>query len=193
MKRKPRGVSLTPLGECPVARRSAALRTVGDTRGRKRIVSLTYSILQCMGCDNIRFHATDWDTSLLDKDGHPIAGLVFRAEPFLVERRAVRDLEKLAVVGPVYHEAILAFNASARVLAGAGLRAVVEAICQHNAIHDRGLDKKISRLTSMGILTESQAAALHELRYIGNAALHEQSTPSYEQLIFGNLPALAWV
>jgi hypothetical protein len=85
----------------------------------------------------------------------------------------------------MYRETIKAMNADAAVLAGGGLRAIVEAICKHQAVAGKNLQEKIDELVSKGLLAASQAELLHEERYLGNAALHELEPPSQRELELG--------
>ncbi|TWW11529.1 hypothetical protein E3A20_04650 [Planctomyces bekefii] len=78
----------------------------------------------------------------------------------------------------MYEETLAALDAAALTLAGGGLRATVEAICRNQGITNGTLEKKIDSLVQKQLLTSSQAELLHEERYIGNAALHEMTTPS---------------
>ena len=85
-------------------------------------------------------------------------------------------------VWKMYRETIDCLNAKARTLAGGGLRATVEAICLDQGITQGSLQSKIDELAKRHLLTVSQAELLHEERYIGNAALHEMSTPTAQDL-----------
>jgi hypothetical protein len=85
-------------------------------------------------------------------------------------------------VWKMYKETINALNANIRTLAGGGLRATVEAICQHYGIKDGNLEKKIDKLAKRNLLTAAQAEFLHLGRFLGNYALHEMETPSPQDL-----------
>ena len=82
----------------------------------------------------------------------------------------------------MYMETIKCFNAGAFTLAGGGLRAIVEAICQDRQVTGKDLATKIEALVKQGYLVQAQADLLHEERYIGNFALHEMKTPTKEDL-----------
>jgi Domain of unknown function (DUF4145) len=51
-----------------------------------------------------------------------------------------------------------------------------------NQIKDGGLQGKIDELAKQSLLTIAQAELLHEERYLGNAALHELTTPSAQDI-----------
>ncbi len=99
----------------------------------------------------------------------------------------------------IYRETIECFNNEIYTLCAAGLRSIVEGICKDQGIKDgpitvtendgssktvrkRNLHGKISGLCEKGILTKKNSDILHELRFLGNEAVHELSQPSPEEL-----------
>jgi hypothetical protein len=88
-------------------------------------------------------------------------------------------------VGRIYSETVAALNAGAHLLAGGGLRAIVEAICRDRNIQGGDLQKRIDGLVSAELLAKPQAELLHEQRFIGNAALHELEAPGVDDLVTG--------
>lgn len=155
----------------------------------------TYQIIQCMGCDTISFRklyndaamqsAFEQDTS--SEELFPKRGLHSRViKPY---RNVSIDIKK------VYIETIEAYNNNLFLLSGAGVRAVIEAICidkgiksgpvrtnEGNSRDSKGLDGKISGLAAHNYLTFENADILHEIRFLGNAAVHELATPSLDDL-----------
>jgi len=59
------------------------------------------------------------------------------------------------------------------VLAGVGLRALIEAVCRDQGINGGNLEALIGGLATNGILSKAQADILHTHRFLGNAAAHE--------------------
>jgi hypothetical protein len=68
------------------------------------------------------------------------------------------------------------------VLAGIGIRALVEAVCAEEKANGRTLEKRIDDLAAKNVLTVTAAATLHRTRVFGNAAAHEVAPPNDEQL-----------
>lgn len=155
----------------------------------------TYQIIQCMGCDTISFRRLYNDISMQqnnDEDTtteelYPKRGI--HSRPIKAFRNVPVDIKK------VYLETIEAYNNNLTLLCGVGIRAVLEGICIDKGIKDgtfansggkeiksKGLDGKIYGLASNGYLTSDNAEVLHELRFLGNAAVHELATPSTEDL-----------
>jgi|SRR5690606_28891816 len=139
----------------------------------------TYQICQCQGCDFIRFRSSAWFSEDYDYDenGEIVPIETVTIYPNLeklnieVDTELADDLpEKIA---SIYQETVKAINMKMNILAGGGLRAIVEAICKDKNIKKGNLEKKIDMLEAEGFLTKGQAQLLHEERFIGNKALHE--------------------
>jgi hypothetical protein len=153
-----------------------------------------HRLVQCMGCDSIKYaiSKSDWmgddvgpgvETDLKVYPDAP--GPTQQRLPTINEGEATDDEGKLLIPAPVwkmYKETLDALNANIRTLAGGGLRATVEAICLDNQIKEGGLQSKIDELAKRSLLTIAQAELLHEERYLGNAALHELTTPSAQDI-----------
>ena len=143
-----------------------------------------HQLLRCMGCGTVRYRRFIMDEYHRDEiSGRPEP---HRQEIFPTPTQGQRHSSLAqpnaalipAHVLKMYEETLSALNAAALTLAGGGLRATVEAICRNQGIASGNLEKKIDSLVQKQLLTSSQAELLHEERYIGNAALHELTTPS---------------
>ena len=82
----------------------------------------------------------------------------------------------------MYNETVEALNANIRTLAGAGLRAVVEAMCLDKKMTEGSLEKKSTNWRSRTTSPRRRRNCSHEERHLGNAALHEQATPSSQDI-----------
>ncbi len=154
-----------------------------------------YQIIQCMGCDIISYRTLYNDISYqqgLEVDTttqelYPKRGS--HSRPTQSYRNLPIDIKK------VYQETIDAYNNKLLLLTSVGIRAVLEAIClDKNVIEgsvqleggktkkSKKLEGKISGLSEKGFITVSNSDILHELRFLGNAAVHELSTPSLTEL-----------
>ena len=155
----------------------------------------SYQIIRCGGCDEISFRKLYNDVSMQqhsDEDEttqelYPQRGAhsrpikPYRGVPFAITT--------------IYRETIDAFNSNLKLLCSVGVRAIVEAICLDKGIeggkiktssgkerNSKNLDGKISGLATKGFLTSDNAETLHELRFIGNSAVHELSQAPIEEL-----------
>lgn len=157
-----------------------------------------YQIVQCQGCDTISFRKLYND--IAQDHGSEYSGI----DPWTQELYPKRSLQSLNIrnllntpqnVKKIYRETIDAFNNGQTILCSAGLRAIIEGICKDRGIDNgevndgksgkrisKNLDGKIEGLASNGFLTKGNSEILHELRFLGNEALHELSSPSSEEL-----------
>ena len=155
-----------------------------------------HRLVKCLGCNSIKYVTSKsdwgmdpndpWQNVESDVRVYPDApGSNQQRLPTITINDATDDWGKSLIPSSVmkmYKETIDAFNASVRTLAGAGLRATVEAICLDSGISNGNLQNKIDELAAKNLLTTAQAELLHEERYIGNAALHELETPSVQDI-----------
>lgn len=142
-----------------------------------------HKILKCVGCDTIKFRRLRF---LKKQDDGSISGEDDLFPDDYEKRHPGLDLESNpstpSIILRMYQETLACLNAGANTLAGAGLRAIVEAVCIQAGAKGKNLMTKIDALVPLGILTTDQAESLHEARYLGNAALHEIQEPSKEDL-----------
>jgi hypothetical protein len=144
-----------------------------------------YQIIKCRGCDKIRFCQLSMFSDDLDEQGNQLEKVTVYPETKPGSRSVNPRLRVIRRIGQIYLETMTAFNGGANILAGGGLRAIVEAICQDQGITGRTLQAKIDELAERGLLTKPQAELLHEERFIGNAALHELEPPAENELTLG--------
>lgn len=139
----------------------------------------TYQIICCLGCDAVRFrHEFSHVDSPPGPDGEVVPIVHVYPESRSADWAVKSTVWLPGSVARIYTETVAAFNAGARILAGAGLRAIVEAICLDQGVSGGNLQKKIDALVAGGLLGKPQADLLHEERYIGNTALHKITPPS---------------
>jgi hypothetical protein len=143
----------------------------------------TYQICRCRGCETVRFRIESWESFIDDEETEdPEIFSKIYPEVSYSGRLPVETSDLPKPVGRIYSETIIAFNAGAFILAGGGLRAIVEAICIDRKVSGGDLQKKIDDLVTKGLLAKPQADLLHEERYIGNAALHEILPPAKQEI-----------
>jgi hypothetical protein len=76
-------------------------------------------------------------------------------------------------VSRIYDETHAALCSRQPILAGVGVRALVEAVCKEESAAGSNLENKIDNLVTKGVLTKNGAEILHGLRILGNVAAHE--------------------
>jgi hypothetical protein len=146
-----------------------------------------HQLIQCLGCKSITYRTVSSNSEDYgdDEDG----STYYRETEKLYPPRVAnaRGLGDEAAFLPqkirqIYEETLVAFSASAPVLAAIGLRALIEVVCKEKAAEGNDLFRKIDSLVEKGVLTPAGAAILHKIRTLGNAAAHEIKPHSEAQL-----------
>jgi len=146
-----------------------------------------YQIIQCKGCKTLSFR----DASSNSEDYHQISPsewelvIYEKIYPSRIEGR--KDLGEdgrylPADIQRIYDETVRALNNDSPVLAGIGLRVLVETVCKAQKAKGSNLLKKIDDLALKKILTPAGAKILHRIRSLGNAAAHEVKPHTEKQL-----------
>lgn len=145
-----------------------------------------YQVIQCGGCKRYSFRKTqsnseDYDPVTRD---HPE---VVELYPSRVKGRSPVNDHKLlpAALEKIYIETLKALNSDQPVLAGIGIRAIVETVCKDRKAIGKGLQKKIDDLVIKHVLSRAGADILQKLRVLGNKAVHEVEPHDVLQLGFG--------
>jgi hypothetical protein len=146
-----------------------------------------YSIMECNGCENISFLHTYGDTEMYhtnNPEGYQEYYYDETIYPYYLEKSFEIELktylpEKIRMI---YSETLNALKANSYILTAGGLRATIEAICNHLKIRKDSLEERINLLHKKGHLTVSESKRLHSIRFLGNDALHEIEKPKKEHL-----------
>lgn len=149
----------------------------------------THQIIRCQECDSIKFRSEAWSSDYLDPESGELEKTVRIYPEQLANARQPMSVRGSLLLPPeidrIHRETITALNAGALILAGAGLRAIVEAICINAQAPGGNLQQKIDGLVKLNLLAQPQAELLHEGRYLGNAAVHEVETPARRHIADG--------
>ncbi|WP_095127951.1 DUF4145 domain-containing protein [Pseudomonas sp. Irchel s3h14] len=144
----------------------------------------THEIIKCCGCDFVSFRRVIKDIEaayFIDED----VEWVVPTDTFIYPKASIAKLDgdKLPdIVGSIYSEVCTAFEAGSLTLAGIGLRATIEAICNDLKVTGRDLNSRINSLASKGFISKKDSVRLHSIRFMGNDAAHEIITPSKKSL-----------
>lgn len=140
----------------------------------------SYQIVQCRGCETYSFRKTKTSTEDIAMDTLGKEFQVVDVEiypPRMVGRRKLRNFRYLPPkVRKVYEETHQALSSELPLLAGVGIRSLVEAVCQEEDTEGKDLKDKIDDLVRQGFLTPSGAEILQKLRLIGNETVHEMKS-----------------
>jgi len=146
-----------------------------------------YSILECKGCENISFLHTYGDTEMYHTNNHEGYQEYYYDEtvyPYYLEKSFEIELKTYLPkkIRMIYSETLNALKANSYILTAGGLRATIEALCNHLKIRKDSLEERINLLHKKGHLTVSESNRLHSIRFLGNDALHEIEKPKKEHL-----------
>lgn len=144
-----------------------------------------HQIVQCQGCETTSFRIATWDSEDCDFTDPDDVG-VERIELYPSRSEGRNPLKNAHLlpsnVQRIYEETVKAMNNDQPVLAGIGIRALVETICKDKSAAGKDLFEKINDLVKIGVLTADGAAILHKIRTLGNDAAHEVKPHKADQL-----------
>jgi hypothetical protein len=181
-----------PCSECKRPTKHKVLASVDISgedwyQGNSVQYNVHHQIVQCQGCETVTFRIASTnseDFEPIDHEGNYgyVESLVLY--PSRNEGRvSIKDSHILPQnVQRIYDETIKAMNNDQPVLAGIGIRALVETICKDKLAEGKNLEQKIDALIKMGVLTPEGATILHQIRTLGNDAAHEVKPHKFEQL-----------
>jgi hypothetical protein len=137
-----------------------------------------YQIVQCQGCDRYSFRLLERNSE--DTEVDPETGAIELVDnvtlfpPRIAGRPPLRNLSGVPLkVRVIYRETHKALLGKQPILAGVGIRALIEAVCREKNAKGGNLQKRIASLVDLGVLTRDGADILHALRDLGNSAAHE--------------------
>lgn len=149
--------------------------------------SVEHQIVQCLGCKTISFRRASSNSEdyvqISDDEWEP--QVVEELYPSRIEgRKGIGDeIHYLPWnVMRIYKETLVGLTNQAPILAGIGLRALLETICKEKNATGSNLLEKIDSLVTLKILTPTSASILHKIRTLGNSAAHEVKPHSEKQL-----------
>jgi len=146
-----------------------------------------YEIVECKGCKELSFHKStansdDWDENPVT---HEIS-ITPKSEVYpnrLSGRKSIKDKYYLPPsVKTIYEETHTALCGKLNILAGIGIRSLVEVVCKEKNANGKNLEQKINDLVHQGILTQGNADSLHFTRLLGNFSAHEAKSPNTNEL-----------
>ena len=142
---------------------------------------MNYQVVGCLGCESVSFRRNfiDIESAYPSRDGEWVVPEDNDVYPKVLQGHVgIEGVFRLPdVVGKIYTEVLTAITEDARILAGLGLRGVVEAVCNNLEITGRSLETRINKLASAGHISKSDAERLHAIRFMGNDAAHEIRSP----------------
>jgi hypothetical protein len=138
-----------------------------------------YQIVKCYGCDTVSYRSTESSSEYQDfeNDG-------FREKRFPpLEKRTRKNFKYLpTTLIKIYQEVITSYNNDGFILCASGIRAILEGICKDKGVIDDNLKKKIQGLYTNEYISQKHEIILHNLRLLGNDAVHELQKPTHKEI-----------
>lgn len=150
--------------------------------------AVDHQIIQCLGCKTISFRKASSNSEDWVQTSHDGSGEYVEDESIYPSRvDGIKGLGDDAHYLPtnvrrIYDETLQSLSNQSPVLAGIGLRALLETVCKEKNATGHDLLKKIDSLVTASVLTPASAAILHKIRTLGNKAAHEVKPHSDRQL-----------
>lgn len=145
-----------------------------------------FETISCLGCEEISFRLTtsNSDNVEQDEDGNYIYPETEELYPNrLVGRPPLIEQYFLPEkIRSMYKETHSALSSKLKILAGIGVRALIESVCVEEKAEGADLKKRIDSLVEKGILTQNSAVTLHKTRFLGNKSAHEIEAATDEEL-----------
>lgn len=167
----------------------ASLDERGDDEHGDYTVSWTteYQVVQCAGCKSVSFRQASSNSEACypvgpDEWEYEVNEKLYPSR--IAGRTGLGDgvYHLPASVRQIYEETLAVLANQSPILAGIGLRALLESVCKEKKAKGNDLLAKIDSLVSSNVLTPASAAILHKIRTLGNAAAHEVKPHSEKQL-----------
>lgn len=179
-----------PCTECKRSTKHKVLASVDlngeDWYGQNSVqYAVHHQVVQCQGCETTSFRVSSTNSEDYDvgDDGLEEVESVTMYPSRNEGRSPIKDVFLLPPnVQRIYEESIKAMNNDQPVLAGIGIRALVETICKDKRANGHNLVERIDALVTIGVLTTEGAAILHKIRTLGNDAAHEVKPHKSDQL-----------
>lgn len=173
---------------CGADKNHVVLRSVEESGSEEMGPSMdfywhtSFQLIQCQGCDAVSFRSLSSNSEDVDPRGDTV-----ESEELYPSRTKGRTLLEDFHVLPtdlerIYRETVAALNGSQPVLAGIGIRAIIETVTKEKNATGKDLFEKINGLVGAGVLTKDGADILHKLRVLGNKSAHEVKAHSATEL-----------
>ena len=148
-------------------------------------------ILQCTKCDEIAFsiQETHFDDSCMSSSSLRDEILPKRQSffiPDVTKGKSVEDILKERIddagIHHLYYQTKMAIYADYPILAGAGMRALLEILLIKLGFEGGSLQRKINRLRKKRT-SQDAINVLHKINEVGDKAIHENRYPSQQEFI----------
>ena len=146
----------------------------------------SWRIVRCLGCHTYSFQhrLDDYDDIEEDSEGNLIHSISFNVYPNVIKNHhgLSHTYHLPPLISTIYQQTLKALSHNANVLASIGLRACIEAVCNHLEISGTNLQRRIDQLFKAGHVSSGDKKRLHAIRFLGNDAAHEIKQPAFGEI-----------
>lgn len=146
----------------------------------------SWQVVRCLGCHSYGFcHVNeDFENIIETFDGEYEHKTEISIYPGVIQNhKPIEDTFYVPkLIRKIYNQTLNTLSSGAYVLASIGLRATIEATCNHLSISGATLEKRIDQLVKSGHVSNSDRKLLHAIRFLGNDAAHNITEPKYTEI-----------
>lgn len=146
-----------------------------------------YSIARCCGCEQLIILTETPEEGDVEYDENGNQYVPTRYKTYPTHEPIAKGLMNLwptpESISNAYKETLTALNNNCFLLAAAGFRMIIEAVCLENNIQGKPLESKINNLCKKDIITRRDRDRLHSIRFMGNDSVHQIKSPTKEELL----------
>ncbi|WP_252151805.1 DUF4145 domain-containing protein [Acinetobacter sp. ANC 4862] len=180
--------------ECKTNIRHEILVDIAYSKHEADILSLYFNhkILRCINCDSITYQDKIVNSEEVFQIGEEYDGTPIYEENASIKLYPLRDEEtafskEFEKILPqdiylTYEEVVLALNNKMPLLAGLGLRTLLEQIVKYFG-HSDDLGEILNSFEQDGFISTKQRGLLDKIRYLGNDAAHRADSKSRKELV----------
>lgn len=156
-----------------------------DDKYGNEITYINYIIImQCQGCMSFSVKNESMNSEDIDYSDEMDPFIEIEYYPSRTEVKNFEDDYFLPqAISNLYSETVTAINNNCYTIAGIGIRAIIETICNEHKIAGRTLERKIDNLYIAGKISNDSKSILNSLRKVYNKSAHESFKPNKEQLL----------
>jgi len=174
--------------DCGKKTEHMVLSQVSNVDGDVNVTAWTdYYFTQCNGCKSVtllkEFRFSEYYSPNPYTGENELDVEISLYPSRLQGRKEMTDLFSIPHgIGIIYSETLQAIINNQNILAGIGIRVIVEGVCNDKSSTGRNLKEKINDLANKGFITHDSATILHNLRFMGNRSAHEIKSHGSKEL-----------
>jgi Domain of unknown function (DUF4145) len=139
----------------------------------------SYQIVMCCGCDTVRFRQVTTGTEIYDEEGNFVEEITYF--PAAVSRRKPEWLRDFLPrvdedIGSLLNELYVAIHEDLRVIAGNGIRTILDMVMTKKVGDVGDFPAKLSAVEAAGLISKSNREFLEVIIDAGSASAHRDSS-----------------